>query len=111
MTSDHFASDTIEQQNSELQHAWRQLKLLAAKRTQKLSDALEAQKVGIFVLSWSFVSSLSPSHPSLSPSHFQYYQDANEADVWMNDKAGIAANQDYGRDEDAAVKALKKHKV
>jgi hypothetical protein len=43
--------------------------------------------------------------------HFQYYQDANEADVWMNDKAGIAANQDYGRDEDAAVKALKKHKV
>ena len=43
--------------------------------------------------------------------HLQYYQDANEADVWMNDKAGIAANQDYGRDEDAAVKALKKHKV
>ena len=29
----------------------------------------------------------------------------------MNDKAGTAANQDYGRDEDAAVKALKKHKV
>lgn len=29
----------------------------------------------------------------------------------MNDKAGIAANQDYGRDEDAAVKALKKHGV
>jgi len=41
----------------------------------------------------------------------QYSQDANEADVWMNDKAGIAANQDYGRDEDAAVKALKKHRV
>ena len=31
--------------------------------------------------------------------------------MWMNDKAGIAANQDYGRDEDAAVKALKKHRV
>ena len=41
----------------------------------------------------------------------QYYQAANEADAWMNDKAGIAANHDYGRDEDAAVKALKKHKV
>ena len=41
----------------------------------------------------------------------QYYQAANEADAWMNDKAGVAANQDYGRDEDAAVKALKKHKV
>ena len=31
--------------------------------------------------------------------------------MWMNDKAGTAANHDYGRDEDAAVKALKKHKV
>ena len=29
----------------------------------------------------------------------------------MNDKAGIAASHDFGRDEDAAVKALKKHKV
>ena len=29
--------------------------------------------------------------------------------MWMNYKA--AANQDYGRDEDAAVKILKKHKV
>lgn len=42
---------------------------------------------------------------------FQYYKDANEADAWMNEKAGIAANQDYGRDEDAATKALRKHKV
>ena len=117
VASDHFASDTIEQQNSELQHAWRQLKLLAAKRTQKLSDALEAQKVGVCeMLILMIYDSLSPtlSHPlslSLFLFHSQYYQDANEADVWMNDKAGIAANQDYGRDEDAAVKALKKHKV
>lgn len=29
----------------------------------------------------------------------------------MNDRAGLAASQDYGRDEDAAVKLLKKHKV
>ena len=45
--------------------------------------------------------------------HFvlQYYQAANEADAWMNDKAGIAASHDFGRDEDAAIKALKKHKV
>ena len=41
----------------------------------------------------------------------QYYQAASEADASMTDKAGIAANQDNGRDEDAAVKALKKHKV
>ena len=48
---------------------------------------------------------------ALYVSVLQYYQAANEADAWMNDKAGVAANQDYGRDEDAAVKALKKHKV
>ena len=41
----------------------------------------------------------------------QFYQEAVEADVWMNDRAGLAASQDYGRDEDAAVKLLKKHKV
>ena len=31
--------------------------------------------------------------------------------MWMNDRAGLAASQDFGRDEDAAVKLLKKHKV
>jgi spectrin beta len=82
--SDHFAADNISQQVLELQRQWRELKLLAGRRTQKLSDALEAQK---------------------------YYQAANEADAWMNDKAGVAANPDCGRDEDAAVKALKKHKT
>ena len=42
---------------------------------------------------------------------FQFFQEAGEADVWMNDRAGLAASQDFGRDEDAAVKLLKKHKV
>jgi len=41
----------------------------------------------------------------------QYYSEANEADAWMNEKAGIASSQDYGKDEDAATKALTKHKV
>ena len=31
--------------------------------------------------------------------------------MWMNDRAGLAASQDYGRDEEAAVKLLKKHMV
>ena len=48
ISSDHFAADTIEEQDRELQHQWRQLKLLAASRTRKLSDALEAQKVGVY---------------------------------------------------------------
>lgn len=45
VASDHFAASTIEDLNAELQHGWKQLKILAAARTQKLCDALEAQKV------------------------------------------------------------------
>ena len=45
---DHFASSSIEELNADLQHCWKQLKLLAAGRTQKLSDSLEAQRVSIF---------------------------------------------------------------
>lgn len=44
---DHFASGSIQDLNTELQHCWKQLKLLAAGRTQKLGDALEAQKVSM----------------------------------------------------------------
>lgn len=47
MLYDHFASSSIEELNTGLQHRWKQLKLLAAGRTQKLADALEAQKVRI----------------------------------------------------------------
>ena len=45
------------------------------------------------------------------PSPPQYYSEANEADSWMNEKAGLAASQDYGKDEDAATKYLKTHAV
>jgi len=45
ISSDHFAADTITDQNSELQHCWSNLKLLASIRTRKLSNALDAQKV------------------------------------------------------------------
>ena len=44
--SDHFAADDINQQMIQLQREWRELKLLAGKRTKKLDNALEAQKVG-----------------------------------------------------------------
>ena len=32
----------------------------------------------------------------------QYFADANEAETWMREKEPIAANTDYGRDEDSA---------
>ena len=40
---------------------------------------------------------------------FQYFTEANEADSWMTDKAGLAANQDYGKDELSAEKLLTRH--
>lgn len=40
---------------------------------------------------------------------YQYFTEANEADSWMNDKAGLAANQDYGKDELSAEKLLTRH--
>ena len=44
--ADHFASDHIQQQIYDLQSRWRELKLLAGQRTQRLKDSLEAQRVG-----------------------------------------------------------------
>ena len=43
--TDHFAAEDISQQTMALQRQWRELRLLAGRRTQKLSNALEAQKV------------------------------------------------------------------
>ena len=45
VSSRHFAMDSIDGLNTDLQHSWTQLKILSAGRTQKLADALEAQKV------------------------------------------------------------------
>ena len=49
ISSDHFAADTIGDQNTELQHCWSNLKLLASVRTRKLSDSLDAQKVSTWM--------------------------------------------------------------
>ena len=43
--SDHFAAEDISQQMASLQRQWKELKLVSGRRTQKLSDALEAQNV------------------------------------------------------------------
>ncbi|XP_068689103.1 spectrin beta chain-like isoform X1 [Montipora foliosa] len=80
--SNHYATDEIEERCVELSGSWDLLKGAAAERKEKLGDALESQK---------------------------YFTEANEADSWMNDKAGLAANQDYGKDESSADKLLTRH--
>lgn len=82
--SNHYATDSAEKRCEELRMSWDQLMELSAERKVKLGKALELQK---------------------------YFTEANEADTWMNDKAGIAANQDYGKDEASTEKLLTKHKA
>ncbi|KAK2560477.1 Spectrin beta chain [Acropora cervicornis] len=80
--SNHYATDEIEERCVELSGSWDLLIGASAERKQKLDDALELQK---------------------------YFTEANEADSWMNDKAGLAANQDYGKDESSAEELLTRH--
>jgi len=80
----HFAADTITGKIEELMDKWRALKDKAQQRKQDLEDSLQAQ---------------------------QYFADANEAESWMKEKEPIAANTDYGKDEDSAEALLKKHEA
>ncbi|RUS85999.1 hypothetical protein EGW08_006269 [Elysia chlorotica] len=80
----HFAADTITTKIDELQDKWQALKDKAQQRKQDLEDSLQAQ---------------------------QYFADANEAESWMREKEPIAANTDYGKDEDSAEALLKKHEA
>ncbi|XP_076454932.1 LOW QUALITY PROTEIN: spectrin alpha chain-like [Babylonia areolata] len=80
----HFAKDTINDKIRDLQDRWQQLKDKAGQRKQDLEDSLQAQ---------------------------QYFADANEAETWMREKEPIAANTDYGKDEDSAEALLKKHEA
>ncbi|KAK7505097.1 hypothetical protein BaRGS_00003667 [Batillaria attramentaria] len=80
----HFAHETISGKIKDLQDRWQQLKDKAAQRKQDLEDSLQAQ---------------------------QYFADANEAETWMREKEPIAANTDYGKDEDSAEALLKKHEA
>ncbi|XP_041369234.1 spectrin alpha chain-like isoform X2 [Gigantopelta aegis] len=80
----HFAKDQIQQKILDLQEKWQQLKDKAFQRKQDLEDSLQAQ---------------------------QYFADANEAESWMREKEPLAANTDYGKDEDSAEALLKKHEA
>lgn len=80
----HFAHDTIKGKIQDLHDRWQQLKDKANQRKQDLEDSLQAQ---------------------------QYFADANEGETWMREKEPIAANTDYGRDEDSAEALLKKHEA
>ncbi|ESO95207.1 hypothetical protein LOTGIDRAFT_202396 [Lottia gigantea] len=80
----HFASKNIDESVEQLNERWQQLKDKSLQRKQDLEDSLQAQ---------------------------QYFADANEAESWMKEKEPIAANTDYGKDEDSSEALLKKHEA
>lgn len=49
VAAEHFASDEVEQKLLEFKSLWRELKQLAAKRTQRLSDSQAVQRVVPFL--------------------------------------------------------------
>ena len=52
--SNHYAADEIEERCEELNESWELLMKAAAERKQRLSDALESQKVNKYVLLYSW---------------------------------------------------------
>ena len=42
---------------------------------------------------------------------FQYLNDVEELENWINDKMALATSKDYGKDENSADKLLTKNKV
>ena len=68
----------------ELCRDWDQLKHAAVQRRKKLDLSLKAQ---------------------------QFFFEASEVESWMTEKTELISSSDVGKDEDAAIKLLTKHKV
>ncbi|XP_070576983.1 spectrin beta chain, non-erythrocytic 5-like isoform X4 [Ptychodera flava] len=82
--SDHFAKEDIKEKCADLANDWDNLFDLANARRHSLDQSLQAQK---------------------------YFAEANDLEALIAEKADLAANTDYGKDEDAAEKALTKQKA
>ena len=82
ISSRHQQAADVKVRLEELQNNWHHLHELAALKRKQLEDATEA---------------------------FQYHQDANEAESWMNEKMQLASSEDYGKDEASASALLSRH--
>ena len=80
----HPRKEEIEKRRKELQTAWNGLHDLVVQRRKKLDLSLKAQ---------------------------QFFFEASEIESWMAEKTELVSSADVGKDEDAAIKLLTKHKV
>ena len=78
----HTASEDIKKHSEYLNQLFVELKQLSATRRCRLEESLEEQK---------------------------YLLEASEADLWLNERAGMAASTNYGNDLDTTQKMLRKH--
>jgi len=84
LDENHPRKEEIEKKSKELQTAWDQLKEDVVQRRKKLALSLKAQ---------------------------QFFFEASEVESWMAEKTELLNSPDVGKDEDAAIKLLTKHKA
>ncbi|GAB6026067.1 hypothetical protein CHUAL_012270 [Chamberlinius hualienensis] len=80
----HCSKELIQSKCNALKEAWDGIWELTKERKDKLELSLRAQ---------------------------QFLHETNELEAWMNEKNDLLQSQDYGKDEDAAIKLLTKHKA
>lgn len=84
LDENHPRKEEIEKRRQELRTSWEQLKDAVVQRRKKLDLSLKAQ---------------------------QFFFEASEVESWMAEKTELLNSPDVGKDEDAAVKLLTKHKA
>ncbi|XP_066281028.1 spectrin beta chain, non-erythrocytic 5-like isoform X2 [Branchiostoma lanceolatum] len=80
----HYAVEEIDGKCEDLSSAWAELVERSEERRAQLRLSVEGQ---------------------------QFLADANEVESWVAEKSRLASSTDYGKDEDAAEKAITKHKA
>ncbi|KAM5130020.1 spectrin beta chain, non-erythrocytic 5 [Mantella aurantiaca] len=83
IASHHPESRNITEKNKQLQAAWSELEQACEKRTRRLQESV---------------------------SFHQFLLDMYDMDSWISEKLPLANSKDYGKDEDATLKLMKKHK-
>ncbi|KAI1295446.1 Spectrin alpha chain, non-erythrocytic 1 [Halotydeus destructor] len=84
VTQDHFAKGAIAFKSKELTDKWKALKEMVLEKRKRLEQSLKIQT---------------------------FLSEVNEVESWIGDKVNFFKNSDYGKNEDAAVKLLTKHKA
>ena len=84
LDENHPEKEVIKTRRRELRTAWEQLKDAVVHRRKKLDLSLKAQ---------------------------QFFFEASEVESWMAEKTELLNSADVGKDEDAAIKLLTKHKA